>query len=133
MQRDTFDRDAIRQAEYWIKRGVSVIMFPEGGRSRNASLHTAFPGAALIARRIGVPILPISITGTEKFRKLTRCFPRRARVTVTFGQPFTPPPRNGRLTKAQRDELTSGIMRRIAALLPPEYRGIYAEKKVADN
>ena len=126
VQRDTFDRGAIRQAEHWLKQGVSVIMFPEGGRSRTASLQEALPGASLIARRAGVPILPVSITGTEKLRNLKRCFPRHSRVTVTFGQPFTLPTRNGRLTKAQRDELTNGIMRKIAALLPPQYRGIYA-------
>jgi 1-acyl-sn-glycerol-3-phosphate acyltransferase len=133
VRRDTFDREAIRQAEHWLKRGVSVILFPEGGRSRTASLQEALPGASLIAQRAGVPILPVSITGTEKLRNLRRCLPRQAHVTVTFGEAFTMPPRNGRLTKAERDELTSGIMRKIAAILPPEYRGIYAEKKADDN
>ena len=133
VRRDTFDREAIRQAEHWLKRGVSVIMFPEGGRSQTASLQEALPGASLIARRAGVPILPVSIAGTEKFRNLTKCLLRHPRVTVTFGETFTIPPRNGRLTKAQRDELTSGIMRKIAAILPPEYRGIYGSEKSAGN
>jgi 1-acyl-sn-glycerol-3-phosphate acyltransferase len=125
VRRDSFDREAIRQAEHWLKRGVSVIMFPEGGRSKTASLQEALPGASLIARRAGVPILPVSITGTEKLRNLKRCFPRHARITVTFGHPFTLPAKNGRLTKVQREDLVNGIMRKIAALLPPEYRGVY--------
>jgi 1-acyl-sn-glycerol-3-phosphate acyltransferase len=133
VRRDTFDRDAIRQAEYWLKRGVSLIMFPEGGRSQDAHLQTAFPGAALIALRIGVPILPVSIVGTEKLRNLAWCFLHHPRITITFGQPFSLPSKNGRPTKVQREELTSGIMRKIADLLPPEYRGVYGTEKTDGN
>jgi len=126
VRRGGVDREAIRQAERWLKQGVSLIMFPEGTRSNNAQLQQAFPGAALIALRLGLPILPVSITGTDKLNHLVRCLWRQARITVTIGQPFYPPSHDGKLTRDQRNQLTNEIMRKIAGLLPPEYRGVYA-------
>ena len=126
VRRGGFDRDAIRQAEYWLKQGVSLIMFPEGTRSKSARMQPALPGCALIASRMGVPILPVSINGTDKLRHLTWCLLHRPRITVTIGQPFNPPSADGKLTREQRNQLMNNIMRKIAALLPPEYRGVYA-------
>jgi 1-acyl-sn-glycerol-3-phosphate acyltransferase len=129
VRRGGFDRGAIRQAEHWLKRGVSVIMFPEGSRSTNARMTPALPGAALIAMRMGVPILPVSIAGSEKLRHLTSCFFHHPKITVTFGQPFSLPPNDGKTTQQQRHEIIDDIMRKIAALLPPEYRGVYGTEK----
>jgi 1-acyl-sn-glycerol-3-phosphate acyltransferase len=126
VRRGSFDRDAIKRAEYWLKQGVSLIMFPEGTRSNDAQLQPAFPGAALIALRLGIPILPVSITGTDKLNHLMRCLIHRAKIVVTIGVPFNPPSPNGKLARDQRNQLTDEIMGRIAALLPPEYRGAYA-------
>jgi len=125
--------EAIRQAEYWLKKGVSVIIFPEGGRSRTASLQAAFSGAALVAMRTGAPILPASITGTDKFANLAWCFFHRPRVTVTFGPPFSPPSANGKPARQVRAGLINDIMIRIAALLPPAYRGVYDTEKSTRN
>jgi 1-acyl-sn-glycerol-3-phosphate acyltransferase len=126
VRRGGVDREAIRQAENWLKQGVSLIMFPEGTRSSNARLQQAFPGAALIALRLGVPILPVSIAGTEKLNHLLRCLWHRAKITVTIGLPFKPPSPDGKLTRDRRSELTDEIMQRIASILPSEYRGVYA-------
>jgi len=133
VKKGSVDREAIRQAKYWLNRGVSVIIFPEGGRSKSARLQTAFSGAALIAMHTGTPILPVSISGSDKFLNPAWCFFHRPRVTVTFGLPFNPPNTDGKPTKEQRTQLTNDIMRRIAALLPSEYRGIYDKEKTARN
>ena len=103
VRRGGFDRDAIRQAEDWLQKGVSVIMFPEGRRSNDAQLQPAFSGAALIALHLGVPILPVAITGTDKLNHLMRCLIHRAKITVTIGQPFNPPSPDGKLTRDQRN------------------------------
>jgi 1-acyl-sn-glycerol-3-phosphate acyltransferase len=125
VKRGGIDREAIRHAEEWLKRGVSVVMFPEGKRSPNAQMQPALPGAAVIASRMGVPILPVGITGTDKFRNLKWCFCHHPKMTVTIGRPFHPSPPEGRLYKEQRIQLINDIMRQIAALLPPAYRGVY--------
>jgi 1-acyl-sn-glycerol-3-phosphate acyltransferase len=118
-------REAVQRAEDWLKKGVSLIMFPEGGRSRSARLQTAFPGAAFLALRMNVPILPVSITGTEKLRNLKWSFFHRPRVTVTIGRPFRPSSSGAVTSKEQREQLTKEMMGQIAALLPPQYRGVY--------
>jgi 1-acyl-sn-glycerol-3-phosphate acyltransferase len=125
VQRHGLDRAALRQAEYWLKEGVSLLMFPEGKRSSTIQIQPALHGSALIALRLGVPVLPVSITGTEKLRE-PGWWLRRPRITVTIGQPFYVPKVDGRLTKAGLYQLTSYIMENVASLLPPEYRGVYA-------
>jgi len=125
VHRGKLDREAIRQAENWVNRGFCLIMFPEGKRSSNAQMQPAFPGSALIASRLGIPVLPVSITGTEKFKKPSGWL-SRPRVTVTIGQPFNPPLPDGKMTRAELDRLTRYIMGKIAELLPPEYHGVYA-------
>ena len=48
VHRGIFDRKAMQQAEYWLTKGVSLIMFPEGSRSDTGQMQPAFPGSALI-------------------------------------------------------------------------------------
>jgi 1-acyl-sn-glycerol-3-phosphate acyltransferase len=125
VKRGGIDREAIRHAEDWLKRGVSVVMFPEGKRSPNAQMQPALPGAALIASRMGVPILPVGITGTDKFRNLKWSFFHHPKMTVTIGRPFNISFTDSKLSKEQRIQLTNDIMGKIAALLPEKYRGVY--------
>jgi 1-acyl-sn-glycerol-3-phosphate acyltransferase len=138
VSRGGVDREAIRRAEDFLKKGVSLIIFPEGGRSQTAQIQPAFTGAALIAMRTGVNVLPVSISGTEKLKNmrlkpLLWCVFHRPRITVNIGQPFLPPPADGKLPKEQRQLLMNDIMGRIAALLPPEYRGVYGGSGNAQN
>jgi 1-acyl-sn-glycerol-3-phosphate acyltransferase len=127
VRRDSFDRDAIRRAEEKLKQGFGVIMFPEGGRSKNAQLKTALPGAALIAARMNVPILPVGITGSEKLKNLWWSFWHHPTATITIGKPFDLPLADeSKPTREQRREMIDYIMGKIAELLPPEYQGVYA-------
>jgi 1-acyl-sn-glycerol-3-phosphate acyltransferase len=130
VSRGQVDREAIRRAEGWLQKGVSLIIFPEGSRSPIAQLQPALPGAALFASRSGLDILPVSITGTEKLKDmrlkaLLWCLFHRPRITVTIGRKFKPELPDGKPTKEQRAGLMNTIMSKIAALLPPEYRGVY--------
>ncbi len=133
VRRGGIDREVLRQAERWLKQGISVIMFPEGSRSQTTRMQPALPGAALIASRLGIPILPVGIAGTDKLRNLKWCVLHRPRITVTIGKPFNPPPSDGKLTREQRNRLINDIMRKIAALLPPEYHGVYAGEENAQD
>ncbi len=129
VRRGQLDKKALRQAYRLLADGQALAMFPEGSRSRNAQLQPAFPGSALIAARSGVPVLPVGITGTEKIKGLAWIL-RRPQVTVNIGHPFHLPPASSKSTKVELAELTNFIMGRIAELLPPEYRGIYAGKEI---
>jgi len=127
VRRGQLDREALRQADRFLAQGLALVMFPEGMRSRNAQLQPAFPGSALIAARSGVPILPVGISGTEKIKGVAWIL-HRPQITVNIGRPFYPPPVSNKLTKVGLAELTNSIMKCIAELLPPKYRGIYAGK-----
>jgi 1-acyl-sn-glycerol-3-phosphate acyltransferase len=124
VRRGSLDRGTLRTAENWLSRDVSVVMFPEGGRSA-AGMRRGLPGAALLAARLKVPVLPVGITGTDRLRHVLWSIFHHPRVTVTIGQPFNPPT-DGRLTREQRQEAIDLIMKKVAALLPPQYRGVYA-------
>ena len=128
VRRGSLTRQALQQAEQRLVRDEAVVMFPEGKRSKNAQLQSAFPGSALIASRLGVPILPIGISGTEHIKGRTWWL-RRPTITVNIGRPFYPPAAGSRLSKAELAQLTNSIMEHIAELLPPEYRGDYAGGK----
>ncbi len=122
------DLRALRRSERALRRGGVLGMFPEGTRSGRPGLNAAEPGTALLALRTGVPVLPVAIWGTEGVR-LPAAFFRRTQVHIAFGQPFRLP-RPQHIAKEDVQEGTDEIMRRIAALLPPEYRGVYAESTV---
>ena len=130
VHRRQLGREALRQADQALTRGLALIMFPEGTRSRNAQLQPALSGSALVACRNGVPILPVGIAGTEKIRGVAWLL-HRPQITVNIGHPFSLPPVKGKLTKGELAELTSHIMERIAGLLPQEYRGNYLREEVA--
>ena len=127
VHRGQIDRKALRQAQQVFTDGLALVMFPEGTRSKNSRLKSAFSGSALVALRNDVPILPVGITGTEKIKGVAWLL-RRPRLTVNIGCPFHLPPVNSRLTKTELAKLTDDIMKRIAELLPLEYRGIYADE-----
>jgi 1-acyl-sn-glycerol-3-phosphate acyltransferase len=131
VRRGGVDREVLRLAEHWLKQGVSLIMFPEGTRSPDARMQPALPGAALIASRLGIPVLPVGITGTDKLRNLMWCLRHRPAITVTIGKPFNPPVAEGKQTREQRQQMIDFMMRKIAAILPPEYRGVYAGEENA--
>ncbi len=129
VHRGVLDRESFSQAEHWLTQGMALVMFPEGKRSKNAQLQPAFPGSARIASRIGAPILPVGISGTEKIKGKTWWL-RRPRITVTIGRPFYLPTASNKLNRLELNHLTNSIMTHIAELLPAEYRGNYTQGKM---
>lgn len=132
------DIEALRRAVDTLKEGRSILVFPEGGRSRTASLMRAQKGVSLIAQRAGVPIVPVALTGTETLMPIddTNMGGERlhhARIDVRFGAPLTLEALKAETHGADdpRQALTDAVMRRVAAMLPPAYRGVYADEASA--
>jgi len=114
---------AMKYAEEVLAKGLVFGIYPEGTRSKAGCLKEAYTGCAIIALKTGVPLIPVSIRGTEKLKGIG--WLTRPTVTITFGKPFVLPPVTGKPTEKKLRELTDYIMGKIAGVLPPEYRGRY--------
>jgi len=133
------DRWAIRRSEETLKQGIALGMFPEGTRSKTGAMKEALAGAGLIGLRAQAPILPVAVMGTERLpfngkRPLGRAKGFRG-ATVIFGEPFDLP-REVESKRLSADDASTLMMRRIAALLPVQYRGLYGDAPseiAADN
>jgi 1-acyl-sn-glycerol-3-phosphate acyltransferase len=90
VRRGEADRGAFKTTLTMLEEGRVVCIFPEGTRSLDGTLKEAEPGAALFAMKVGCPIVPVFVTGTDKMLGRGGRF-HRARVTVAFGPPFTLP------------------------------------------
>jgi 1-acyl-sn-glycerol-3-phosphate acyltransferase len=122
------DFTAMRKVLGRLKEGGVFVVSPEGTRSRTGTLIEARPGASYLAAKAGVPIVPVGGTGTEDAvakKSLKRL--RRLKVTIRVGDAFTLPPLPTENREAVLQQYTDEIMCRIAALLPSEYRGFYAD------
>ena len=126
VNRGEVDRKALRQALAILKGGGVLGLAPEGTRSKTGAMQRGRSGAAYMAYRARVPVVPSIAIGQERvFPSLLRF--RRATVRVVFGPPIEPPPVGGRASSAQVHAFAEEIMYHLAAMLPPEYRGIYAD------
>lgn len=109
--RDGTDRKAIRDAMAMLGNGDILAVFPEGTRQHGPKIEPLQPGAAYLALRAGVPVLPVGIAGSgEIFRSHRRRFPAFGRVAVVVGEPLSPPPREtATLPRADVDAFTSTL------------------------
>ena len=126
IQRGAGDRPALQAQLEALRRGWIVAISPEGQRSRTGGLIQAKPGVAFLAYRTGVPILPMAFTNTAGIGPALKRL-RRTTVSIRIGEPFQLPPPGKADRKRQRQDAADLIMCRLALLLPPEYRGVYAD------
>lgn len=120
----TFGASALRTGLALLARDEALVIFPEGQRSPEGMLIKGMAGAAYLAMKSQAPILPVGITGTERFPHQRMPFPL-CRFQVNIGAPFTPPVLEGGQTRVAAEAVLDMIMQRIAMQLPEDYRGEY--------
>jgi 1-acyl-sn-glycerol-3-phosphate acyltransferase len=118
------DLAALRGCLSFLRGGGLLVIAPEGTRSRHGRLQRGHSGVVTLALRSGAPILPLAFYGGEAVKRHARRL-RRTPFHIVVGEPFHLSV-EGRLTQAVRQDLTDEIMYKLAALLPPAYRGAYA-------
>lgn len=126
------DRRAIRAAFQGFEEGRAISIAPEGRESLTGVLEEGTGGAAYLAYKAKVPILPSAFVGTENvqiFGNLKRL--RRSKVTVRIGELFWLEEYPDR--KQAINQGTGQIMQAIADLLPPEYRGVYSSTESEES
>lgn len=112
------DEWAMRHAAKVLSHGLPLGMFPEGKRSKGRGLAVAKTGTARLAIEAHCPIMPVVVTGSDKFFKR---FPRRTHVQITMLPLIVPESSESPLA------LTDRLMFTLAQALPREMRGVYAE------
>lgn len=120
VQTESVDPSATREAVRLLRSGQVLLIFPEGGRTRDGRLQRFKPGAFRLACSHGIPILPVTILGGYESWPLTRRFPRPGRVTIVYHPPV-PPSASADRREAAR-ELARRVRAAIASRLPADQR-----------
>ncbi len=125
LDRENPDPRTLKTAIQALNDGWVLGIAPEGTRSPTGALLPAKPGVAYIATKASVPTMVLAVTGTEHGLRPFLRF-RRPHFRIEYGEPFELPPLDRQDRDASLQRNADEMMCRIAALLPPHYRGVYA-------
>jgi len=132
IDRGATDLQAMRLALDALREGKILVLAPEGTRSIDGCLRRGHGGVVQLALRSGAPILPVAHVGGEQFWNNLKHL-RQTGFSLRVGQPFVVErPDAARLDapasvgREMRAHMTDAVMNRLALLLPPERRGVYA-------
>jgi 1-acyl-sn-glycerol-3-phosphate acyltransferase len=126
LERGEADVGAFREGLAALQDGAILAVAPEGTRSGHGRLQHGRPGVVVLALHSGAPILPLVYYGAERFHDNVRRL-RRTDFRIVVGQPFYLDARGIKVTQLVRHAMINEMMYQIAALLPPDYRGVYAD------
>lgn len=118
--------DTLRAALSVLRAGEVLLLAPEG--TRGPRLGRGLEGVAYLASRSGAPIVPVTLAQTEGFPTLP-VLPRwwQPGAWVRFGRPFCFRPEYRNARREQLRKMTDEAMYVVAAMLPEERRGVYAD------
>lgn len=107
-------------AQEVMKDGHPLLIYPEGTRSSDGQVHSFRPGVGLLGVELGVPIVPCLIQGTFTSLPKRKWWPKRAQVSVKFGQPMDMDDFRAQLGEMSRSRLyrqiSSDLYRRVVSL-----------------
>lgn len=98
-------RRALKTTGDLVSRGYCPLVFPEGERTPDGSLHKFQPGIGLMAVRLKAPVVPIFIKGLYEIFSVHDSWPKQGRITVCFGSPLEFPADSDYADAAQRIEV----------------------------
>lgn len=107
VERGKSDVTAIKHAMRLLKNGEKVVIFPEGTRHKDGESGDAKKGAAMLAVRMGVPIVPVYIPAEKKWFR---------RTPVVIGEPYVPKTAEKKATAEEYQAIADDLIARIQAL-----------------
>lgn len=118
VNRGSADREALRRCIEVIEGGEPLVIFPEGTRQSGPVVQPLFEGAAYVATRTGVPIVPVGIGGSEAAMPKGSKLLRPVKVHVVVGEPLypAPPGPSGRAPRSAVHDLTEQLATRLQEL-----------------
>ncbi len=132
VHRGEYDRKLIDTMLSILRSGYPMLIAPEGGRSHVTAMRRAKPGVGYILDEARVPVVPVGVVGTTDDYLQKALHLNRPVVEIRIGKPFRLPPLEGRgaQRRESRQRNADLVMQHVAGLLPPEYRGVYADTAV---
>ncbi|MEO6906798.1 MAG: lysophospholipid acyltransferase family protein [Abditibacteriaceae bacterium] len=90
VEQNSPDRAALREAEAQLKKGHSLVVFPEGKCSLDGNLQPLLPGVALLAMKCNVPVIPVGIVNSNQLMPYGKVLPRftMSKVRINFAPPL---------------------------------------------
>ena len=132
LHRGEADIVAIRKGLEVLEKGEILIISPEGTRSYDGQLQPAHPGVVLLALHSRAPLLPVVYYGAENYNEnLSRL--KRTDFHLRVGKPFHLDEKGEKVTRLVRQKMMDEMMYQLASVLPPEYRGRYADTSNAST
>ncbi len=117
VHRGSADREALTLCTDILKNGDPVVLFPEGTRQSGPLIGEIYDGAAYVAAKIGVPIVPVGIGGSERAMKKGSPFVRPVKIHVVIGKPIMPGEKvNGRVPRHAVKDLTATLHHELQVL-----------------
>ena len=113
VERGTTDRESMKACIDALTRGEPVVVFPEGRRRSGPIVEDLFDGAAYMAAKAGVPIVPVGIGGSERAMSSHHKLPRPKKIHVIIGPPLPPPQGNSRRAQHQTTEQLKKELQRL--------------------
>ncbi len=135
VHRGEYDRKLIDVVVNVLNSGYPLLIAPEGGRTHQPGMREAKPGIAFILEQAQVPVVPVGVIGaTDDFADKAFSF-KKPKLELRIGKPFRLPPIEGKGAERReaRQRNTDLVMGHIAALLPEEYRGVYADRVISQD
>ena len=117
-------QESFKKVRDTINNGFHMCVAPEGTRSKDGVLKKAKAGVVQLAVDAGLPILPVAHHGGERIWENMKRF-KRTPFCLKAGRPFKIK-FDGRLGRAEREEILTEVMGQMARLLPERMRGIYS-------
>ncbi|MGB9673881.1 MAG: lysophospholipid acyltransferase family protein [Anaerolineales bacterium] len=128
VHRGEYDRELFDQVLSVLNSGRPILIAPEGGRSHQPGMNRAYPGIGYLIEKAQVAVIPVGIVGTTDDYLAKAIHLKRPPLEMHIGKPLRFPPiqEKGENRRKLRQYVADYVMVKIAELLPPEYRGIYA-------
>ncbi len=130
VSRGTTDIEALKRCFLLLDQGEPIVMFPEGERKSGPIVQPLFEGAAYVAARGKVPIIPVGIGGSEMVMPRGAKFIHPHKVRVIVGKPIHPViPENGRALRSEVKRLTAELHDELQRLFDEAEAGLPAKRR----
>ena len=125
VSRGSTDIEALKRCFLLLGQGEPIVMYPEGERKSGPIVQPLFEGAAYVASRANVPIIPVGIGGSEAVMPKGSKMIHSQKVRIIIGAPIHPrPSESGRVPRSEVKRLTAELHAELQRLFDAAQAGI---------